>query len=42
MKFRAAVLHEVGQPVAIEEVELAKLGETDVLIRVGATGLFDL
>ncbi len=39
MKFRAAVLHEVGRPVAIEEVELAKLGETDVLIRVGATGL---
>lgn len=39
MKFRAAVLHEVGKPVAIEPVEVATLGDHDVLVRVGATGL---
>lgn len=39
MKFRAAVLHEVGRPVAIEQVEIAALGDGDVLVRMGATGL---
>jgi S-(hydroxymethyl)glutathione dehydrogenase / alcohol dehydrogenase len=39
MKFRAAVLHEIGKPVAIEQVEVAALGDGDVLVRVGATGL---
>lgn len=39
MKFRAAVLHEVGMPVVIEEVEIADLGPNDVLVRIGATGL---
>jgi S-(hydroxymethyl)glutathione dehydrogenase/alcohol dehydrogenase len=39
MKFRAAVLHEVGAPVAIEEVEVARIEAGDVLVRLGATGL---
>jgi S-(hydroxymethyl)glutathione dehydrogenase/alcohol dehydrogenase len=39
MRFRAAVLHEVGKPVAIEEVEVGALGDGDVLVRMGATGL---
>ena len=39
MKFRAAVLHEVGKPVVIEEVEIGGLGAGDVLVRIGATGL---
>jgi S-(hydroxymethyl)glutathione dehydrogenase/alcohol dehydrogenase len=39
MRFRAAVLHEVGKPVAIEEVEVRALADGDVLVRIGATGL---
>ena len=39
MKFRAAVLHEIGRPLTIEDVELAQLGEGNVLVRVRATGL---
>ncbi len=39
MKFRAAVLHEVGKPVVVEEVEIGALGPGDVLVRIGATGL---
>ena len=39
MKFRAAVLHAVGQPLAIETVELGRLKATDVLVRVRASGL---
>jgi S-(hydroxymethyl)glutathione dehydrogenase/alcohol dehydrogenase len=39
MKFRAAVLNQVGAPLAIEEIELGKLGPTDVLVRVRASGL---
>jgi S-(hydroxymethyl)glutathione dehydrogenase/alcohol dehydrogenase len=39
MKFKAAVLHEVGKPVVVEEVEVANLGPRDVLVRIGATGL---
>ena len=39
MKFRAAVLHEVGKPVVIEEVEIGELAAGDVLVRIGATGL---
>jgi S-(hydroxymethyl)glutathione dehydrogenase / alcohol dehydrogenase len=39
MRFRAAVLHEVGQPLRIETVELALLEPGDVLIRNHASGL---
>ena len=39
MRFRAAVLHEVGKPVVIEEVEIGELTPGDVLVRIGATGL---
>ncbi|MBM3491154.1 MAG: Zn-dependent alcohol dehydrogenase [Alphaproteobacteria bacterium] len=39
MQFRAAVLHEVGKPLAIEEVELAAFKPSDVLVRLHASGL---
>jgi S-(hydroxymethyl)glutathione dehydrogenase/alcohol dehydrogenase len=39
MKFRAAVLHEVGGSLAIREVGLSQLQSTDVLIRQHASGL---
>lgn len=39
MKFRAAVLNEVQQPLAIETLEMAPLGPTDVLVRMRASGL---
>lgn len=39
MNFRAAVLHRVDQPLAIEEVTAADLKPTDVLIRNHASGL---
>ncbi len=39
MKFRAAVLHEVGKALVIEELEIGELGPGDVLVRIGATGL---
>lgn len=39
MKFRAAVLHEVGRPLAIETVESGALRPTDVLVLVRASGL---
>ncbi len=39
MKFRAAVLHAVGEPLAIETVELRALKASDVLVRVRASGL---
>ena len=39
MKFRAAVLHRVGEPLMIETVELGPLKPTDVLVRVRASGL---
>lgn len=39
MRFRAAVLHETGRPQRIEEVELAPLRPTDVLVRMRASGL---
>lgn len=39
MRFRAAVLHAVKQPLAIEELELDRLGDSDVLVRMGASGL---
>jgi S-(hydroxymethyl)glutathione dehydrogenase/alcohol dehydrogenase len=39
MRFKAAVLHEVGQPLVVEEIELAGLKPSDVLVRIGASGL---
>jgi S-(hydroxymethyl)glutathione dehydrogenase/alcohol dehydrogenase len=36
---RAAVLHKVGAPLVIEEIEITGLGANDVLVRVGASGL---
>ncbi len=39
MRFRAAVLHQPGQALRIEEVELTALGPGDVLIRNHASGL---
>lgn len=40
MRFRAAVLHEVSEPLVIEEVEADEdLQPTDVLIRMAASGL---
>ena len=38
IRFRAAVLHEAGRPLAIEQVE-ARVGPGDVLVRLEATGL---
>ena len=39
MQFRAAVLHEVGKPLAIERITLGALKPWDVLVRVRASGL---
>ena len=39
MKFQAAVLREVGQPMSIETVEAGPLAPDDVLVRVHASGL---
>jgi len=39
MRIRAAVLHEPGRPLAIEDVELAPPREDEVLVRVAAAGV---
>ena len=39
MRFRAAVLHAIGEPLAIEEVSLPAPGPRDVLVRNHASGL---
>ena len=39
MKTKAAVLHEVGKPLEIEELELAPPGDGEVLVRYTHTGL---
>ena len=39
MRFRAAVLHRVGEPLRIEAVELESPGPRDVLIRNRSSGL---
>ena len=39
MRFRAAVLHHVGEPLAIGEVSIERLAPDDVLIRNHASGL---
>jgi alcohol dehydrogenase, propanol-preferring len=37
--FRAARFYKVGQPLVIEELEVPKLGEKDVLIKVKSAGI---
>jgi S-(hydroxymethyl)glutathione dehydrogenase / alcohol dehydrogenase len=39
LQYKAAVLHRAHAPLAIEQVEAAPLGASDVLVRVGAAGL---
>ena len=39
MKFQAAVLHEYGTPLAIEEIQTVDPKPGDVLIRLHASGL---
>ena len=36
---KAAVLHEVGQPLVIEEVQIDKPGPREVLVRTAAAGV---
>src|SRR5262249_32307052 len=39
MKFRAAVLNKVNEPMTLDTLEMAPLGPTDVLVKVRARGL---
>lgn len=39
MKFRAAVLNKVDEPMTIDTLEMAPLAPTDVLVKVKASGL---
>ena len=39
MKFRAAVLNRVGEPLSIDTLDMAPLHDDDVLIRLHASGL---
>jgi S-(hydroxymethyl)glutathione dehydrogenase / alcohol dehydrogenase len=39
VKFQAAVLTRVGQPITIETLDMAALAPTDVLVRIRASGL---
>lgn len=39
MRFRAAVLNRVGEPMTIDRLEMAPLAPHDVLVRMRATGL---
>src|SRR2546426_2476485 len=39
MKFQAAVLNRIGDPLAIEALDMAPLQACDVLVRVHASGL---
>ena len=39
MRFRAAVLNRVGEPLTIDTLEMAPLAPHDVLVRMRATGL---
>jgi S-(hydroxymethyl)glutathione dehydrogenase / alcohol dehydrogenase len=39
MRFRAAILHSVGQPLTVEQVEVSGLRPGDVLVRLRASGL---
>lgn len=39
MRFRAAVLHRINEPLSVEEVELRHPGPHEVLVRMAASGL---
>jgi S-(hydroxymethyl)glutathione dehydrogenase / alcohol dehydrogenase len=39
MKFRAAVLNQVGKPLTVETIEMDALAPPDVLVRIHASGL---
>ena len=39
MKFRAAVLNRVNQPMTLDTLEMAPLAPTDVLVKMKASGL---
>ena len=39
MKFKAAVLHNSGQELVVEDIEAGPLKRGDVLVRLGASGL---
>ncbi len=39
MEFRAAVLNEVGAPLAVQTLELGELAADDVLVKIRASGL---
>ena len=39
MKFRAAVLNKINEPMTIDTLEMAPLSPTDVLVKVKASGL---
>lgn len=39
VRVRAAVLHEVGRPMTVQEIELPPLGERDVRVQVVAAGV---
>jgi Zn-dependent alcohol dehydrogenase len=39
MKMKAAVLHEIGKPVQVEEVTLDEPQANEVLVKVAATGV---
>ena len=39
LKYRAAVLHQAGKPLAIEQVSSGGPAPTDVVVRVRAAGL---
>ena len=36
---KAAVLHEVNQPLRMEEVDIAPPGPREVVVRTGASGV---
>ena len=38
-RFRAALLTRIGEPLAIEALDVASLAPGDVLVRLGASGL---
>src|SRR6187397_3578391 len=39
MKMRAAVLEEFGEPLVVQEVDLAEPGEREALVRLAACGV---
>ena len=39
MKMQAAVVHEFGQPLVIDDVEMPEPGEGEVLVKIAASGV---